>query len=150
LKNSIPSAEYILMTEAAYRDIEIETSVDVSQGEEHYEGFGPIRTYVYLRDGASEPKPEAVQRLYEDRRQAFATGLRMLAKGYFGQLRILLGPQNRSAYSNLGDVRIAPLSRAMMFARIILLGPVFVPLGTAIQAYRAFTRSTLAMRRRRA
>lgn len=149
LKNSIPSNEYILMTEAAYQDIEVETSVDVSTGEEHYEGFGPIRTYTYLKEGASEPKSEAVERIYEDRRRAFATGLRMLAKGYLGQLQILLGRQNGSTYNNLGDVRIAPIRRVMMFARVVLLAPVLVPLGAAIQAYRAFTRSTLATRRHR-
>lgn len=147
LKNSIPSDEYILMTEAAYRDIEVETSVDPSQGEEHYEGFGPIRTYTYPREGASGPKPEAVERLYEDRSQAFATGLRMLAKGYLGQLEILLGPQNTRTYSHLGDVRVAPIPRAMMVARVVLLAPLLVPVGAAIQAYRAFTRSTLATRR---
>jgi len=149
LKNSIPSDEYILMTEAAYRDIEVETSLDVSRGEEHYEGFGSIRTYTHLKEGASEPRPEAVERLYEDRTLAFATGLRMLAKGYFGQLEVLLGPQNSSTYSNLGDVRVAPLSRAWMLARIVLLAPVLVPFGAAVQAYRAFTRSTLAARRHR-
>ena len=147
LKNSIASDEYILMTEAAYRDIKVETSVEVVEGEEHYEGFGSIRTYTYLKQGASEPKPEAVERFYEDRSRAFATGLRLLASGYFGQLQILLGRHNGSAYQNLGDVRITPGTRARMLASVVLLAPLLVPLGAAIQAYRAFTRSTLAARR---
>jgi len=149
LKNSVLSDEYILMTESAYRDIEVETSADVIQSQEHYEGFGAVHTYTYLKEGASKPKPEAVARLYEDRSQAFATGLRMLAKGYLGQLQILLGSQDAGTYTNLGDVRIAPIARAMMFARVVLLAPVLVPFGAAVQAYRALTRSTLATRRRR-
>ncbi len=149
LKNSVPSDEYILMTESAYRDIEVETSAEVSQSEEHYEGFGAIRTYTYLKEGASEPKPKAVARLYEDRSQAFATGLRMLVKGYFGQIQILLGSQSPGIYTNLGDVRVAPIARATMLARVVLLVPVVVPFGAAVQAYRALTRSTLATRRRR-
>jgi len=147
LKNSVASDEYILMTEAAYRDIKIETSVEVLEGEEHYEGFGPIRTYAYLKHGASEPKPAAVARFYEDRSRAFATGLRLLASGYFGQFRILLGRGNGSNYHNLGDVRITPAARAKMIAGATLLAPVLVPLGAAVQAYRAFTRNTLATRR---
>jgi len=149
LKNSIRADEYILMSEAAYRDIEIETSMDLSQGEERYEGFAPIRTYAFLKERLSEPNPEAVEHFYADRSRAFATGLRMLAKGYFGQLQILLGPQDKITYNNLGDLRITSISRAMLFARVVLLAPILVPLGAAIQAYRAFTRSTLATRRHR-
>jgi len=148
LKNSIPSDEYVLMTESAYRDIEFETSLDVDQGEENYEGFGAVRTFTYHTEGASEPKPEAVERLYENRSHAFATALRILYKGYFGQLQPLFGSRNEGQYSNLGDVRITLMARAVMAARVVLLAPILVPIGTAIQAYRASTRSTRAERRR--
>lgn len=150
LKNSIPSNEYVLMTESAYRDIELERSLEVDQGEEHYEGFGAVRTFTYQTEGASEPKPEAVERLYENRSRAFATALRILSKGYFGQLQVLLGPQNEGQYSNLGDVRTTPTARAVMAARVVLLAPILVPIGAAIQAYRSSTRSTRAKRRRTA
>lgn len=150
LKNSIPSDEYVLMTEAAYRDIEFPTEVEVSQGEEHYEGFGSIRTYTYLTEGASTPKAAAVERLYADRGRAFATGLRMLAKGYFGQLQILLRLRPAGTYNNLGELRVRPLARAAMALRVVVLAPLLIPLGAGVQGYRALTRSTLSSRRRRA
>jgi class 3 adenylate cyclase len=150
LKNSIPSDEYVLMTEAAYRDIEFETPVEVNEGEEHYEGFGAIRTYMYLTEGAAAPKAEAVERLYENRARAFATGLRMLAKGYFGQIQILLNPRTTGTYRNLGELSVGRLARAAMALRVILLAPLLIPFGAGVQGYRALTRSARSERRRRA
>jgi len=149
LKNSIPSDEYVLMTEAAYRDIEFEKDIAVTEGEEHYEGFGAIRTYTYFTDGAAAPTPAAVERLYASRSRAFATGLRMLAKGYFGQLGILLDGGAAETYGKLGNVSVRPLTRVAMAVRVILLAPLKLPLGAGIQGYRALTRSTLAERRSR-
>jgi class 3 adenylate cyclase len=150
LKNSIPSDEYVLMTESAYREIEFPTEVEVTHGEEHYEGFGAIRTYTYLTDGASAPQAAAVDRLYENRGRAFATGLRMLAKGYAGEIRALLRQQPAGTYSDIEMVPVGPLARAAMFLRAILLAPLLIPLGAGVQAYRALTRSTLSARRSRA
>lgn len=152
LKNSIPSDEYVLMTESAYRDLAFGKPAEVIEGEEHYEGFGTIRTYTYLTDGGTAPRAEAVERLYADRGKAFATGLRMLARGYFGQLGILLSPRPAATYGDLGDLAdltVRPLTRALMTLRVILLAPLVIPIGAAIQGYRALTRSTLSERRRR-
>jgi hypothetical protein len=150
LKNSIPSAEYVLMTESAYRDLELQTHAEVSEGVEHYEGFGEIRTYTYPIEGVTAPTAEAIGRLYEDRGRAFATGLRMLAKGYIGQFQILLDTRAARRYSNIGDLSVSPLARAAMALRVVLLAPLMVPFGAGIQIYRALTRSTLSERRRRA
>jgi class 3 adenylate cyclase len=150
LKNSIPSDEYVLMTESAYREIEFPTEVEVTRGEEHYEGFGVIPTYTYLTDGASAPEPAAVDRLYANRGRAFATGLRMLAKGYLGEIRTLLRLRPAGNYSDLDMLPLRPLARAAMALRAIVLAPLLIPLGAAVQAYRALTRSTLSARRSRA
>lgn len=100
--------------------------------------------------GTSESKNAAVERLYDGRGRAFATGLRMLAKGYLGQIQILLGLRSTGDYRNLGDARIRPLARAAMVLRAIVLAPVLIPFGAGVQAYRALTRSTLSARRGRA
>ena len=150
LKNSVPSDEYVLMTESAYREIEFPTEVEVTRGEEHYEGFGAIRTYTYLAEGASAPKPAAVERLYANRGRALATGLRMLGKGFSGELQVLLGLRRARNYGDLGEVKLRPLARAAMLLRAILLAPLVIPVAAGIQAHRALTRSTLAARRRRA
>jgi hypothetical protein len=138
------------MTESAYRDIELATAAEVRQGEEWYEGFGSIRTYTVLTGNATARRAEGVEQLYADRGRAFATGLRMLAKGYFGQLGILLRGKPGGTYRNLGELPARPLVHAIMALRVILLAPVVIPLGAGVQAYRALTRSTLSDRRRRA
>ena len=150
LKNSIPSDEYVLMTESAYREIHFPTDVEVARGEEHYEGFGAIPTYAYLADGACAPRPEAVESLYEDRGRAFRTGLRMLAKGYFGQMPILFGMRPPGNFNDLDELPLHSLARAAMALRVVVLAPLLLPFGVGVQAYRALTRSPLSARRRQA
>jgi class 3 adenylate cyclase len=150
LKNSVPSHEYVLMTESAYREIQFPSDAKVIRGEEYYDGFGAIATYTYLADGACGPQPEAIERLYENRGQAFRTGLRMLAKGYFGQLPILLGMRPPGNFTELDELPIRPLARAALAVRVVVLAPLLLPLGVGVQAYRALTRSTLSERRRAA
>jgi hypothetical protein len=135
------------MTESAYREIQFPTDVKVTRGEEHYEGFGAIPTYTYLVDGACAPKPEAVERLYEDRGQAFRTGMRMLAKGYFGQVPILFGMRPPKSFNDLDALPVRSLGRAALALRAVVLAPLLLPVGAGIQAYRALTRSTLSSRR---
>jgi hypothetical protein len=150
LKNSVPSQEYVLMTEAACRDVGFPDGVEVLEGEEHYEGFGRIPTYTQLMGDVAGSGDAEVEQLYERRGRAFATGLRMLGKGYFGQLQILLGLGSTGDYRNLGGARIRPLARAALLLRVIALAPILVPLGAGIQAYRALARRTLSARRGRA
>jgi hypothetical protein len=150
LKNSISSDEYVLMTESAYREIEFPSEVEVTRGEEHYEGFGSIRTYTYLSEGASAPDAAAVDRFYANRGRAFTTGLRMLFKGYFGQIPFLLSQRPAGKYKDFDELPIRPLARAAIALRAIVLAPLLIPLGVGVQAHRALTRSTLSERRSRA
>lgn len=53
LKNSVASHEYVLLTEAARRDLQIPLSL-VAEGEETYDAIGAVRTYVF---SPPEPKP---------------------------------------------------------------------------------------------
>lgn len=54
LKNSVEPHEYILMTEAAYREVQFPTDLPVSSGEETYGDIGTIRTYIYFPSADSE------------------------------------------------------------------------------------------------
>jgi class 3 adenylate cyclase len=146
LKNSIPSDEYVLMTEAAYREIEFPGHVEVARGEEHYEGFGAIPTFTYLTAGASAPRPEAVERIYENRGRAFRLGLVVLARGYFGQIPILLGLRPPGRYIGLDELPLRRLPRLALALRALVLAPLLLPLGAGIQAYRALTRTPLSAR----
>ncbi len=46
-KNSVPEDEYVLMTEAAYRDLELPAGAMVREGSEEYD-TGTFKTYTYL------------------------------------------------------------------------------------------------------
>lgn len=48
-KNSVPEDEYILMTDAAYRDLELPEGAAVREGSEEYD-TGAFKTYTYLPD----------------------------------------------------------------------------------------------------
>jgi hypothetical protein len=54
LKNSVPASEYILMTEAAYRDVQFPMEIPVTQRVEGYDDIGKINTYVFLPVTTSE------------------------------------------------------------------------------------------------
>lgn len=59
LKNSVPSHEYLLMTEAAYRDLGSGMSGEFLQGEENCQGIGRVTTYVRLMSEALGREREA-------------------------------------------------------------------------------------------
>lgn len=66
LKNSVPSDEYLLMSEAAWRELGNGMPGDFQPGEEQCEGIGPVKTMVRMMGPAREKarddflsKPEA-------------------------------------------------------------------------------------------
>jgi Protein of unknown function (DUF2652) len=66
LKNSVPSHEYLLMTEAAYRDLGREMGGNFVKGQETCEGFGPVTTYVQFMGEAAEHARDALYSLPSD------------------------------------------------------------------------------------
>jgi thiol-disulfide isomerase/thioredoxin len=55
LKNSVPSHEYLLMTESAYQELGREMDGVFQDREETYEGYAPVRTYVRDLSGQNRP-----------------------------------------------------------------------------------------------
>lgn len=66
LKNSVPSREYLLMTEAAYRDLGFEISGEFVKGEEVCEGLGRVTTHVQLMGDAAEREHDKLYSLPRD------------------------------------------------------------------------------------
>lgn len=61
LKNSVPSDEYLLMTESAYRDLGREMNRGFLEGEETCAGFDhPVKTYVHLMGAERERARDAL------------------------------------------------------------------------------------------
>lgn len=61
LKNSVPAQQYILMTAAAYQELQAAVDFPVTPGEETYGEIGRIETFVYLPEsglGSREAQPE--------------------------------------------------------------------------------------------
>jgi len=48
LKNSTNADEYLMMTQAAYEDIEFPYILQTEEGQENYSHLGPVKTYVYI------------------------------------------------------------------------------------------------------
>jgi hypothetical protein len=140
LKNSVASNEYVLMTEAAYRDIGFPVDVEVWKGEEHYPEFGAIPTYTYLAKGGGPPTRDGLERFYAAPVRAFGNDLRWFAKGYFGQLPILLGWTKPRKLGELDDLPVRWSVRVALALGLVLLAPLMVPAGVVVQAYRVLTR----------
>jgi Protein of unknown function (DUF2652) len=58
LKNSVPAKQYILMTAAAFQELQAGIDFPVTPGNETYEDIGQIETLVYLPESTSVTHPE--------------------------------------------------------------------------------------------
>ena len=63
LKNSVPSKEYLLMSEAAYSLMGCQMGGAFEQGVESYDGFGTVNTFVRYNDELKEKHLDALYRL---------------------------------------------------------------------------------------
>jgi hypothetical protein len=127
LKNSVGRPEYLLLTEAAYRDLEFPSDTRFEPGSERYEHLGDVRTFVHYLE-AHPVSGVAVDRGLAAR---YGESLRIFLRLWFGQLAW--------RRSTSGD---AP-AQGSLFARLglslvtLLLTPLFVPAGAFIAAIQA-------------
>jgi hypothetical protein len=82
LKNSVAASEYILMTEAAYRDVKFPVEIPVTLGEESYDDIGKIKTYIYFPSMAPEsvapPVPQRYSSVFYRLKNMALKGLRSM------------------------------------------------------------------------
>ncbi len=64
-KNSVPEDEYVLLTEAAYRDVGLPAEAEVRQSSEEYD-TGAFTTYIYLPNVDAELDEEAIRARFSD------------------------------------------------------------------------------------
>lgn len=64
-KNSVPEDEYVLMTEAAYRDLQLPEGAQVREGSEEYD-TGTFKTYVYLPEVSVDLDEDAIRERFSD------------------------------------------------------------------------------------
>lgn len=83
LKNSVAAPEYILMTGAAYQDVQFPVDIPVTPGEETYADLGTIKTYVYFPTTAPEQERPTQTRRYASNLYRFKN---MAIKGFRSML----------------------------------------------------------------
>lgn len=62
-KNSVPEDEYVLMTEAAYRDLALPEGIVVREGVEEYD-TGTFKTYVFVPEVSIDLDQEAIRKRF--------------------------------------------------------------------------------------
>jgi len=105
LKNSVPGSEYLLMTEAAYRDLGREMDGEFEPGEERYEEFGVVKTYVQ-RFGERWGRAREALLTLPDRELASRARI-YVAGGVIGEYRATLHQLLRPAVKRAWPVRAA-------------------------------------------
>ncbi len=64
-KNSVPEDEYVLLTEAAYRDLALPPEAEVREGSEEYD-TGVFKTYIFLPNVEVELDEEAIRARFSE------------------------------------------------------------------------------------
>lgn len=82
LKNSVAASEYILMTKAAYQDVQFPVEIPVTPGEESYDDIGKIKTYIYFPSTTPEsvalPVPQRYSSVFYRLKNMALKGLRSM------------------------------------------------------------------------
>jgi len=128
LKNSVGRPEYLLLTDAAHRELQFPGDTRFEAGSEQYEHIGMVTTFVHYL------QPQAVTGASVDRGFAarFRESLQTFLRLWFGQLS---WPSARHA-----DVPAQgnPLARLGLSLVTFLLTPLFVPAGAFLAVIHAW------------
>jgi hypothetical protein len=128
LKNSVGRPEYLLLTDAAYHDLQFSAAIRFEPGAEQYEHLGSITTFVH--DLQAQAVPDiAIRRSFAAR---YRESCRTFLKLWFGQLALPRAKQTD------------PRARGSLLARLglslatLLLTPLFLPAGAFLAVFHAW------------
>ena len=120
LKNSVGRPEYLLLTNAAHRDLEFPADTQFERGSEQYEYLGSITTFVHYLQSEAVVGVAVNGSLAARYRKSFGTFLRL----WFGQLS-----WPRAAYSHV------PAKGSLV---TLLLTPLMIPAGAFLAVIQAW------------
>lgn len=126
LKNSVAADQYLLLTEAARRDVEFSGQIHLSNSAETYNDIGRIKTLVYLPDAQLEVAPAE-------------TGFtRRLGKSWRLFCKLWFAPL--ASRPRIGDFSSdVSVARRIGFALLtLLLTPIYLPVGTLFVLFHAW------------
>lgn len=125
LKNSVPSKEYLLMSEAAYRDLGRDMGLAYVEGAENYDEFGAVGTHVHLMGEAVESARDSLYAL--DSKALASRGRKYVLWATLSQARALVEQFRRPTVAvswprrlafSLGLALLIPITVAVMWIAI--------------------------------
>jgi hypothetical protein len=125
LKNTVAADHYLLLTEAARRDVEFADPIELRAGSETYDDIGQLNTLVYLPDGQSAVAPADTS--FSTR---FGNSWRLFGALWFAPFLL----KSRLARTT-SDVSGA--GRAGFAVLTALLTPIYLPVGTIVVLFHA-------------
>ena len=128
LKNSVPATQYLLITEAARRELEFPDTITFKSGFENYENLGQIQTAVHDFDhhGAA-PKADVTKNNFGSRyRESFRLFLKLWFAPFAGGKRFSHLPADLGSMRKLGFAALTAL-----------VTPLFVPVAAVLVIFRA-------------
>jgi hypothetical protein len=131
LKNSVPADQYLLLTEAAGRDLEFAGPIQLTDSSETYEDIGRVNTLVYLPPGAqmAGTQPEAS---FTGR---FSRSWRLFCRFWFAPLMPRPGSHQNTFHHLVSST--GAVGRAGFALVTLLLTPIFLPVGTIFVFFHA-------------
>jgi Protein of unknown function (DUF2652) len=127
LKNSVNADQYLLMSDAARRDLDFSLDLKLVPGVENYSDIGPVNTLVYLpQEGTVKPVPTPA---------TYGTRFRNSWQLYW---KLWISPfQNRSSTYHNVTATSGQAARIALGALTVLLTPIMVPVGAGFVALHA-------------
>lgn len=119
LKNLVAADQYLLLTEAARRDLEFTEPIQLNRSTEIYDDIGQINTLVYLPQMLSAPDPVAADTSFISR---FGKSWRLFWKLWLAAFASK--PKFQHVTSETGSV-----GKIGFAALMLLFAPVYLPVG---------------------
>ena len=128
LKNSVPATQYLLITEAARRELEFPDTITFKSGFENYENLGQIQTAVHDFDHHdAAPKADVTKNSFGSRyRESFRLFLKLWFAPFAGGKRFSHLPADLGSMRKLGFATLTAL-----------VTPLFVPVAAVLVIFRA-------------
>ena len=129
LKNSVGRPEYLLLTEAAHRELQFPAEIRFETGSEQYEHLGSITTFIHSLQSEAGAGVVVDKGLGTRYQESFRTFLKL----WFGQLSWPWVTHD-DAHAPQGNL----LARLGLSLLTLLLTPLFIPAGAFLALIRAW------------
>jgi len=128
LKNSVGRPEYLLLTDAAHRDLQFSADTRFEVGSEQYEHLGRVTTFIHFLQTETATGQAPKSNLFARYQESFRTFLKL----WFGQLSWPRKADKGTA------AQVSPLPRLGLSLGTLLLTPFMIPAGAIVAFFQAW------------